>query len=350
MPHEIVIAEPRTIELCEIEVPEPGPGQVLLRILYSGISHGTEMNWYRGDVPQQGKTLRDGLFEDDPDAEPPYPSRQGYEEVGEVVRVGDGVDDVRHGERYAVTVGHRQYAVVNRDAPYFHRLPDDFDPKSGIFLALAGVSLDSYLSSRIRLGESAVIFGQGVVGLLLTHLCRLAGVEPIIAVDPIPGRREEAVGAGAHHAFSPDEPDLARTIRTITRGKGVDVAFEMSGSYRALHEAFRVTANPYGLVLAGGFFSGEGRGLSLGAEFHHSSHGAGGAMRMQAIDQRLESETAQWGLRRVLDHVWKLITDGSLPVADYITHVMPGTQAADAFHLVDETPEKCLKVVLDMTR
>lgn len=348
MPLEIVIVEPGRIEVQEVAKPVPGPGRVMLKILYSGISHGTEMNWYRGAVPQRTKVVRDGLFVNAEGEARPYPTVQGYEEVGEVVAVGVGVRNVGIGERYATACGHRQYAVVDPTGPYFHRLPPTFDPKRGVFLALGGVALDALLSSGIRLGESAAIFGQGVIGLLLTQLCRLAGVRPIIAIDPIVSRLAQSLRAGAHHTLTSDQADLAQVVRGWTRGKGVDVAFEMSGNYRALHEAFRVTANPTGLVVAGGFYQGEASGLNLGEEFHHSSHGMGGATRMIALHERIESDTASWGLRRVLDVVWRALTEGVLQVDELITHVIPATRAHEAFRLIDEHPDRCLKVILDM--
>jgi len=348
MPLEVVITEPRRIEVRDVPKPVPGPGKVLLKTLYSGISHGTEMNWYRGAVPQRTKVVRDGVFVDAEGEAHAYPTVQGYEEVGEVIALGEGVRNVAVGERYATVCGHRQYAVVDPTGPYFHRLPQMLDPKRGVFLALGGVALDALLSSGIRFGESAAIFGQGVVGLLLTHFCRLAGLRPIVAIDPISTRLSEAVRAGAHHTLSPDRPDLAQVVRGWTRGKGADVAFEMSGNYRALHQAFRVTANPTGVVVAGGFYQGEAKGLNLGEEFHHSSHGVGGATRMLALNERIESDTARWGLRRVLETVWRVIIDGTLPVDGLITHVIPATQAHQASRLVEEHPDQCLKVVLDM--
>jgi len=101
-------------------------------------------------------------------------------------------------------------------------------------------------------------------------------------------------------------------------------------------------------VVACGFYQGEARGLFLGEEFHHSSHGMGGANRMVALHERIESPASAWGLRRVLETVWRLLVDGSLPVEKLVTHVYPASRAAEAFLLVDEHPEACLKVVLDM--
>ncbi|OQB37507.1 MAG: putative L-galactonate oxidoreductase [Candidatus Latescibacteria bacterium ADurb.Bin168] len=344
---EVVFVRPRKVEIRESEIPDPGKGEVLVRTLYSGISHGTEMTWYRGTSPRSRKDVRNGLFEDGDGTHSGYPCVHGYEEVGEVVELGEGVNNLSVGDRITCVSGHREYAIVNAEGPYVRTLPPEMDPVHGVFLALGGVALDALLSAPLRLGESAVVFGQGVIGLLLVALCRRAGAYPVIAVDPLESRREMARAFGAHHAFSPGS-DLAHRVRGLCRGKGADVAFEVSGTYPALHEAFRVTANPYGTVVAGGFYQGEARGLFLGEEFHHSSHGMGGATRMVALHERIESPASAWGLQRVLDTVWRLYVDGSLPVDKLVTHVYPASSSAEAFRLVDEHPEACLKVVLDM--
>jgi threonine dehydrogenase-like Zn-dependent dehydrogenase len=305
------------------------------------------MTWYRGTSPGGRKAVRDGLFTLRDTDDDGYPCSQGYEEVSEIIALGENVTTFAVGDRVTSAHGHREYAVLNTRDSYVRRLPDDFPAENGIFLALGGVAYDALLSSGIRLGESAVIFGQGIVGLLLTSLCRSAGVEPIIAVDPLESRRARALSAGAHHALVPG-PNLAAEARAICRGKGADVAFEVSGNYRALHEAFRVTANPYGTVVAGGFYQGEATGLFLGEEFHHSSHGMGGATRMVALHERVESPTSAWGLNRVLETVWHLLCRGALPVNGLITHIIPATRADEAYRLVDGNPEACLKVVLGM--
>ncbi|HQK22030.1 MAG TPA: zinc-binding dehydrogenase [Candidatus Latescibacteria bacterium] len=344
---EVVFARPREVEIRQSAVPDPGKGEVLVRTLYSGISHGTEMTWYRGTSPGGRKDVKKGLFVERDGRGSGYPCVQGYEEVCEVVALGKGVVGLKVGDRVTCVCGHREYAVVNADGPYIRLLPPEMDPIHGVFLALGGVALDALLSAPLRLGESAVVFGQGVIGLLLVALCRRAGADPVIAVDPLETRRDMARAFGAHHALAPG-PELALTVRELCRGKGADVAFEVSGAYPALHEAFRVTANPYGTVVAGGFYQGEAKGLFLGEEFHHSSHGMGGATRMVALHERIESPASAWGLRRVLETVWRLLVDGSLPVERLVTHVYPASRAAEAFRLVDEHPEACLKVVLDM--
>ena len=350
MPKEIVFVEPYRVGVRDIPPEEPGPGEVLMRTVFSAISHGTEMNSYRGRAPYAHRQMRAGLFEPpEDDREPAYPCGSGYEEVGEVIAVGEGVSGVGVGDRYTFIAGHRTHAIVSVDDPYFQRLPDGMDAKHAVFLALGGVAYDALLSSEIRLGESACVLGAGVIGLLLVAMLRRAGVSPIVAADPIPARSELALEFGADHAFDPTEPGFARQVRSVTRAeKGVDVAFEMAGSYRALHEAFRVTANPWGLVVACGFYTGAPEGLDLGAEFHHSSHGMGGAGRMVALHERIESDTSAWGLRRVLDTVWEMLVASALPVDRLVSHTFPMSRAAEAFALVDERPAECLKVVLYM--
>jgi 2-desacetyl-2-hydroxyethyl bacteriochlorophyllide A dehydrogenase len=350
MPKEIVILEPYSVGVRDVPEESPGSGEVLMRTIYSAISHGTEMNSYRGRAPGVDREMRDGLYEpESEDREPAYPCVSGYEEVGEVIAVGEGVESMQLGDRFTYTAGHRTHAVVSVDDPYLHRLPDGMDAKHAVFLALGGVAYDALLSSNIRLGESACVLGAGVIGLLLVIMLKRAGVSPIIVADPIENRRNLAMEFGADHVFDPTETGFARRVRSVTQAqKGVDVAFEMAGSYRALGEAFRVTANPWGLVLACGFYTGAPDGLDLGAEFHHSSHGMGGAGRMVALHERIESAASAWGLCRVLDTVWEMIVTGVLPADQLISHTFPMSRAAEAFALVDERSTECLKVVLDM--
>ncbi|HCU37367.1 MAG TPA: hypothetical protein DGT21_18615, partial [Armatimonadetes bacterium] len=108
----IVFTGPRQVELVELEVKEPGPGELLLRTLVSQVSTGTELICFRGEC--------------DPDthwaefmAPPLYP---GYSAVGEVVAVGDGVSGFAVGDRLSSVHKHQQYATVPADSICSHPL------------------------------------------------------------------------------------------------------------------------------------------------------------------------------------------------------------------------------------
>jgi len=351
MPKELVFLGSRQVGFQEYEASEPGPGQVKLRTLYSGISHGTEMNIYRGTAPHFRKEIREGLWVD---GEPTYqyPQTYGYEEVGEVVTLGAGVTQVRIGDLIATSYGHRETKVLDlSQARRFHVVPPSFPPQQAVFHALAGVALNDYLSSEIRLGESAVVFGLGVIGLFVTQWCKLGGVSPVIAVDLLPSRLAMAKEFGVDYTLNPrDVADVAVAVREILGTLGADVVFEHTGSYRALHQAIRCGAPVYGKVMAVSWYQGGGSDLFLGEEWHHSFAGRAGASHM--LHNHLAVPPApgrQWDVDRLNKTAFGYLTSGKLKTDGLISHTVPFSQAADAYDLIDRHPEQATKVVLQFT-
>jgi 2-desacetyl-2-hydroxyethyl bacteriochlorophyllide A dehydrogenase len=349
MPKELVCLAPRKVSFREYAERELGKGEIRLHTLCSGISHGTEMAFYRGTNPYLHKRHEDALFKD---GEPlvKYPRTLGYEEVAEVVEVGEGVSGFRVGDIVAAAYGHRETAIVNAGMqPYLNLIPQDVDPEKGIFQALGGVALDAVLTSGIKIGESAAVFGQGVIGLLVVQLCRIAGAEPVIALDLLDSRLSLAQKVGADYTVNPSSvDDVAVEVRKYTRTRGVDVSFEVSGSYKALHEAIRCGATYYSKVIAVAFYQGPGTALYLGEEFHHSQHLIGGAKEILVPNHRLPAAPGrQWDRNRVVRTVLDLIFRGRLAVDGLISHRFSFSDAAQAFELIDQHPERCTKVILE---
>src|SRR2546430_6382537 len=200
------------VELRHEPLPEVGPDEVRVRALASALSHGTEVLVYRGQVPAELgldlPTLR-GSFS--------FPIKYGYASVGRVVETGAAVHDLRAGDLVFVHHPHQTEYVVPASLPI--RLPPDLDAETGIFLANVETAVNVMLDAAPRLGERVVIFGQGVVGLLLTQLARRAGAGLVIAVEPLALRRELAQAAGAASVLSPGA-GLVEAGRRLTDGGG----------------------------------------------------------------------------------------------------------------------------------
>lgn len=349
MPTELIFVGPRQISFRDYDLPDKlSPREVRVRTRFSGISHGTEMNIYRGTAPYFHKSLEEGLFSDGPAAWT-YPMPYGYEEVGEVVETGSEVTEVKEGDLIASAYHHREEAILDVDRQsYFNVVPDGMDPANAIFHALGSVALDAYLSSEIRLGESAVVIGLGIIGQFIVELCRLGGIYPVIAVDLLAGRREKAVRLGATHQIDPREADVARTVREILGRRGAEVVFDATGSYRGLQEAIRCGAPIYGRAMAVGWYQGEGIGLRLGEEFHHSSFGAGGTCQIRANNHRVPPAPARaWDIRRVVNTFFGLMAAGKIDLEGLISHRIPFREAAKAFELVDKHTDQISKVILE---
>jgi 2-desacetyl-2-hydroxyethyl bacteriochlorophyllide A dehydrogenase len=342
MAYVVELIKPRTVGIREYDSPEPGPGDVRVRTLYSGISAGTELATYRGTNPYLEKHW---------DAEArlflagqstfSYPvDVWGYSEVGEIDAVGDGVSGLEIGEMVWGMWCHRSSAVLPAQLLVGHRLPANLDPLVGTFARVGAVALSAVLASSARIGETAVVFGQGVIGLLATQLLVAHGVE-VFAVDMVPHRLEFAQKFGAI-PLSATEGDLAVTVRDLTQGRCADHVIELTGAYPALHQAIRV-AGVDGTVVAAGFYQGPATALALGEEFHHN--------RVTIVSSQIGSLPPalrdRWSRERLHETVIKLCAAGRLDPMPLVTHVLPARRAAEAYELVDNPPPELLQVILD---
>ena len=342
MPHSVRFVEPLVVALVEQDEPPLRPDEVRLHTLYSGISAGTELTAYRGSNPYLNKEwdARRRLFLPG-GSTVTYPvDGWGYEEVGIVAEVGAAVTRVHKRQLVWGSWGHRGSVVQTEEYAAARVFPPDADPVLGIFSHIGAIALNIVLDADIHVGETVAVFGLGVPGQIAAQLARLNGAR-VIAVDAIPDRLAKAAELGAQHTIDAREGNTAERIRELTEDRGADVSLEVSGSYRALHEAIRSTA--YGArVVSGGFFQGDGMGLALGEEFHHN--------RIQLVCSQISGPppalSNRWTKYRLQRTAIELAVGGQLQLQPLISHVLPVEEAPAAFQLLDETPEQALQVVL----
>jgi 2-desacetyl-2-hydroxyethyl bacteriochlorophyllide A dehydrogenase len=342
-PVVVALTGPRHVDVLPVD-PEPlPPGHVRLRTLYSGISAGTELTLYRGTNPHLDHRFdpERRLFVEGSTVDP-YPNTVwGYSEVGEVVELGAGTDPALLGAIVWGLWGHRGEVVLPLEKVEGRVLPAGLDPLAGTFARVGAVALNAVLAADVHIGETIAVFGQGVLGLIATQLAVRSGAT-VIAVDGIAGRREEALRHGATAVLDPVADDVGERIKDLTDGRGADACIEISGSYRALHEAIRGCAAG-GRVVAAGFYQGDGLGLRLGEEFHHN--------RVQLVSSQISSApqaiAQRWNPERLHRTVVDLVAAGQVDVLSLVSHVVPVPLAADAYALLDTDPAAALQVVLD---
>ncbi len=177
-------------------------------------------------------------------------------------------------------------------------------------------------------------------GQIVAQLARLNGAT-VIGVDQIAARRELAAELGADVVLDAGEGEVAERIRALTSGRGADVCLEVTGNYRALHEAVRSVAYS-SRVCAAGFMQGDGVGLRLGEEFHHN--------RVNIVCSQISgvapSLQHRWDGYRLARTAMDLATAGRLRVLELITHTYPLADAGAAFTMLHESPEQALQVLL----
>ena len=348
MARALVLEGPRTLRLRDEAPPRLGPRDVRVRTLVSGISHGTELNLYRG-----GSAFADSVFDRGLRAfvrpDPPrstYPSPLGYELVGVVEDVGPAVDELRRGDLVHAGAPHAEEVVLDLDAASaatypLVSLPAVAPPEDWLFLSLGAVALVAVHDAGIRLGDRVTVVGLGAIGLLAVQMARLAGATRVAAVDPVPARRALALDLGADEALDPAEGPVGERLKRA-QGRGADVSIETSGNTAGLHDAIAATGLG-GRVVTVGFYQGGAPELRLGEEWHHnrldmvSSMGAWGAPHRAY---------PAWDRPRVMATVVELLASRRVQVDRLPVRRFSFDEVVEAYRWLDAHPHEAVKVAL----
>jgi threonine dehydrogenase-like Zn-dependent dehydrogenase len=338
----LILNAPRELAFEPTDDGPLAPDEVRIRTLLSGISAGTELSQYRGTNPFMHRHWDEAsrLFVDASAPSWPYPVRNlGYEEVGEIIELGGAVEDLVAGQRLHGTWGHRTHHIASADYVRDRLLPDNADPRIGIFSHIGAVALNGVHDAGIRLGDTVAVFGLGVPGQIVSQAARRSGAR-VIAVDPDPGRRQTAVRMGAVMAIEPAK--AAEAIKAATNGRGADACIEVSGAPAALAEAIRSVAYS-ARVVAMGFFQGELSGLRLGEEFHHN--------RVQLVCSQISGVAPEASYRWSKARLWRMAIElqheGVLDLIPLITHSVAFADGAAMFARLDAGEAGILQAMLD---
>jgi threonine dehydrogenase-like Zn-dependent dehydrogenase len=185
---------------------------------------------------------------------------------------------------------------------------------------------------------------MGAIGLITLQMAKLCGAAFVVAVEPVPLRAELAARYGADLVLDPAaDPDVGLAIRRATDMDGVDIAIETSGSYRALHHALRATRYG-GTIVPVAWYHGPAADLNLGEEWHFNRHTLVSGARLESAPYR---DHPRWQPARVEKTVLGLFEKGKLTVEGMLHPRVPIRQAAEAYRLIDEHPERCVKLAVE---
>lgn len=158
---------PYQVGIVEYPERELAPGEVRIATLYSGISSGTELSHYRGTNPGVLKKYDpvSKLFRRE-EATAWYPRSSGYEEVGEVVEIGPGVEGIEAGDIIFGTWQHHSTHIMDGETAGKRKLLPGLEPVQGIFSQIGAIALNGILDAQINVGEVVAVYGQGTLGLI----------------------------------------------------------------------------------------------------------------------------------------------------------------------------------------
>jgi L-iditol 2-dehydrogenase len=342
-----VLFGPNDLRVVDKPVPEPGPGEVLVKVAMCGTC-GTDLKLQTHPFPNQ----------------PPFGQfTPGHEWTGTVVKLGDTVDELSVGERVAIEAhhgcgrcencvlgmytaclnygnvakGHRatgmtvdggfaEYAVHHVSSLY--RLPDNLSWEDAVLVTTAGTSLYGLdaIGGYVA-GQSVVVIGPGPVGLMTVQACKALGAAPVLLIGTRRARLKLGARLGADGVIdaTTDEPVLA--VRRVTDGLGADLVIEASGAVSAPQQAVEMVKRG-GKILFLGFYPAP-------VTFDLSS-----AIRDDVTLYTTRGEGAN-AVKRALS----LAAQGKIRGRDLVTHHFPLEAIQEGFRVVRQRDGDPIKVV-----
>jgi alcohol dehydrogenase len=265
-------ADSKPFAIEEVELDPPGEGEVLVRIKAAGLCH-SDLSTVNGDRPR------------------PLPMVLGHEAAGEVVEPGRGVKNLKVGDRgilvFVPSCGECMPCMEGRPAlcepavvangsgtllaggtrlrlagqPMYHHVGVSAFAEYAVVSSHSFIKIDSELpfeeaalfgcavvtgagavlnTARLPTGSSVAVVGLGGVGLMSMLAARAAGARQIVAIDTLDDKLKLARQLGATHTVNATSPDAVEQVKALSGG-GVEYAFELASSVKALEVAYRVT-------------------------------------------------------------------------------------------------------------
>lgn len=346
--YRIVVDGPQNARLSEEEnIPEPGPHQVLIRNHYSVLSAGTERAWST----------------DSNNAHPQFPYYPGYCAAGEVVKIGSEVQTSKVGDRVVVSwAGHNLYCLKNERAldssmvitnpeskyalerPFLVKIPDNVSTLDASFANIASFSFNGVRKLHLEIGESALIAGQGLLGVFALQVAARSGANPMMVADFSPERRELAKKLGADYALNPADKDYLEQIKEITEGEGVRAIVEVTGSAVALQQALEYVAWEGRISLLGCT-----RVPDAPVDFYKYVHTRGVQLYGAHTFSRAKLESAPYHWTQEDDYraFLKLVGAGKMQVRPLISEIVSPAKAHEIYAMLATTKNPPLGIVFN---
>jgi len=332
--------KPGDVRVEEMARPEPGPGEILLRVLSCGLC-GTDLAKYRHRLVPPGTVL-------------------GHEVAGEIAAVGEDVTAFKPGDRVislhhipcfaCAACRHKNYSMCaswkpNQFSPGgfaeyvrigaravqhgVRLIPVRLDPDTATLVEPLACCLRGFRRSPIMPGDTVVVIGAGTAGLLHVQLARFHGAGRVISIDLMPERLQKALTLGADAVINANEQDPADGVRKATHGAGADLIITAVGNPKVVEQAL-------GMARDGGR-------VNVFAECPPDSR--------IAIDPNLmyRREVILMGSYssspyEFTDALW-MIESGRIGAGELISHRMPLEQLQHAMEMAVGA-ENCLKIII----
>lgn len=325
----VVFPERNRVEFTTVDCPDPGPDDVVVEVMHSWISNGTEGSYLRGERIAGDTAFRPGHAH-------PFPVVAGYQKVGRVTWTGVHIRDIDVGEIVFAATGkvhgmfHAQGGQVSPSVTPragIWKLPTGPAPLAFAGMVLAQVGYNCGTRALTWPGACALVLGDGLVGQWAAQTLSLQGVRVLLL-----GRHDDRLArfpeAPTHYTRHEQQDDWYSDLATLFPG-GLDIVVDTAGALAHVLQVLPLIARG-GQIVSAGFY------------------GTDDLMSLQELRQHEISlhSVAGWTRPR-MDRTRHLIATGQLQTLPLITHHFPVAAAVEAWSLIQAKSEPVLGVILD---
>lgn len=337
----LVISEPNKVELEDIEIPEPGSNEILLKIAYCGIC-GSDLHAFRGDHPFI-----------------PLPATPGHEFSAKVEKLGENVTGFQRGDRVTVepslTCGEcyncriglynicenlrvmgcqgdgamADYLIVPSDKVI--SIPDRLSLKDAALSEPMAVGVHAAKRAGGLLNKNVVIIGAGIIGLAVLISVVKAGAKNITIVDLNDQRLDKADILGATRTINATRVDAVKKINANKPFEGIDVVFECVGVEKSIRDAIEIVRKGGKIIVVGVF-------------------GKDTKVQMAYVqDRELELMGSLMYIRRDFTEAIQMLNEGEIRTSLFISKIFPLEKAQKAFEEAFKK-EQNLKILFEVNK
>lgn len=332
--------EPGKIKFSDVPLPDVGPDQVMLEMKRVGVC-GSDIHVFHGMHPYT-----------------PYPVIQGHEVSGVVHKVGENVNgipvgtiatftpQVVCGECYPCRTGDyhicdklkvmgfqtdgaaQEYFVVDADKVLV--MPEGFSLDQTAMIEPISVGVHSVKIAGDVAGKKVLVLGAGTIGNLVAQVAKALGADKVLITDISPYKLNKAQECGLEYVCNPNEEDLEEKIIAVFGPDKMDLTLECVGVQETITQAIAYARKGSTIVVVGVF--GEDPRVNLGF----------------VQDRELKVLGTLMYQRSDYEEAIRLVEDELINLAPMVTHRFSFDEYLDAYHMIEESGGKYMKVMIDL--
>ena len=330
------------MRVVDCDMPEVAPGKVLLKVECCGVC-GSDVHFYR--FGRIGAKVA------------PIPFVLGHEISGTVIETGEGVENLKAGDRVAVEPGTpcgscemcrkgsynlcekmeflaappvegalKEYVVQNADMCF--KLPDNMSFEEGALIEPLAVSMYACKRGDVGMGKTVCILGGGTIGILEVLCCKAMGASKIIVSDLFDKKLQKSLDRGADVVVNVAKEDMEKAVMDATDGKGCDVVIEAAGVPATMSQTWKYVRKGGVIVVSGNVTE-------------PTTYDFMALMRKEADIRTI------WRYKNLYPMLIEAVSSGKINLDGIVTQRFPFEKSEDAFNFSIEHAEDILKVMIN---